>query len=695
MNFEKCFQVASLSLICSGFLSILLTGMISFSTAAIFLIALFLGWFHQPKRIPKIYQWLITGLILLIFFLDLLLFSRLVVAVIRLMLALILLKVFTREENKDYSTLYLLSFSLLLISSTSTISALFVLSAAAVLFTFVLSLVLFEIRTIYLTNPKMEFSLKKSIQTSVAMTFFIVLLAIPIFLVIPRTSLGMFGQAQVSFIGFSPSVNLGDMGNMLQNAEVVMRVEVRQGRDAVPLDMKWRGVAMDHFSGRVWSNTFSPSKEVLPDFQGRYLLETDRYQDEMLVEQSIYMEPFSNVIFTSQNPIQLSGFDRSFQVIQSDNQALFLHPKPDKPLNYNLFTDIHSRTRRIKAFNQEAPLGEIDPKYLQLPAIDPRIKPLAETIVKNSTSQLGEVLLLESFLKSQFEYSLNHRSGESPDPLGNFLFSTRTGHCEYFATALVVMLRTLGIPARMVNGFRQGEYNEWGDYFIVRQSDAHSWVEAFLPGSGWVTFDPTPSGPDRSSFSISRTIGKLLDNLDILWTEIVTFDRYKQFGFFRILVRSTITKWEGLSSSTRNLVNLDFAKSLKDYITSPGMILAGAFTLLFGLVGIILWIYRLQALTFLRKRLLNLDSNEMVREYYRDMLRILKNKGRAKFPSETPSEFLARIRSSYTETYPDLITDIYIKTRFGGVPATNRDLEMISSSLRKLRKMGKNNKTDH
>ncbi len=695
MNFEKCFQAASLSLICSGFLSILLTGTISITTAAIFLLALFIGWFHKPKRIPKIYQWLFTGLILLIFFLDLILFARLVTAVIRLMLALILLKVYTREENRDYSTLYLLSFSLLLISSTSTISALFVLSAAAVLFTFVLSLILFEIRTVYLTNPEMEFSLKKSIQTSIAMTIFIVLLAIPIFLVIPRTSLGMFGQAQVSFIGFSPSVNLGDMGPMLQNAEVVMRVEVRQGRDAVPLDMKWRGVAMDNFSGKVWSNTSSASKQVLPDLQGRYLIETDRYQNETLVEQSIYLEPFSNVIFTSQNPIQLSGFDRSFQVIQSENQALFLHPKPDKPLQYNLFTDIYSRTRRIKAFNQEAPLGEIDPKYLQLPAIDPRIKPLAETIVKNSTSQLGEVLLLESFLKSQFEYSLNHRSGESQDPLGNFLFSTRTGHCEYFATAHVVMLRTLGIPARMVNGFRQGEYNEWGDYFIVRQSDAHSWVEAFLPGSGWVAFDPTPAGPDRSSFSISRTIGKLLDNLDILWTEIVTFDRYKQFGFFRILVRNTITKWEGLSNSARNLVTLDFSKLLKEKITSPGMILTGVFTALFGLIGIILWIYRLQVLSFLRKRLLSLDSNEMVREYYRDMLRIFKSKGRGKLPAETPSEFLARIRESYTESYPDLITDIYVKTRFGGASATNRDLEIITSALKKLRKMGKNNKTGH
>ncbi len=545
-------------------------------------------------------------------------------------------------------------------------------------------------RPVYLANPEIEFSLRKSIQTAVAMAVFIILLAVPIFLVIPRTTLGMFGHSQMSSIGFSPSVNLGDMGNMLQNAEVVMRVEVRQGRDAVPRDMKWRGVVMDHFNGRIWSNTFSSSRQVLPDLQGRYLLGTRRYQDEMLIEQSVYMEPFSNVIFTSHNPIQLSGFDKSLQIIQSENQAIYMQPKPNQALQYNLFTDIHSRTRSLKAFSQEAPGQEVSQKFLQLPEIDPRIRPLAETIVKDSTSQLGQVLLLESFLRSQFEYSLNHRSGRSEDPLGNFLFSTRTGHCEYFATAHVIMLRTLGIPARMVNGFRQGEYNEWGDYFIVRQSDAHSWVEAFLPGSGWVEFDPTPARPGDGDFSFSRIVGKLLDNLDILWNEIVTFDRYKQFGFFRTLIRNTAEKWDGFSASARNLVNFDLGGMIKEKMKSPGVILAGALFAFSILVGILLWIFRMPLMTFLRKYVFSLDPNEMVREYYRDMLRIFKSKGAAKLPAETPREFLARIQDSYQVPYPDLITDIYVRTRFGGDSASFKDLETITLALKKLRKMGKN-----
>ena len=689
MRFEKCFQTASLALICSGFMSILLAGTINVITAVCFLAILFTGWFRKPKKVKKLYQWLITGLILLIFLTDLLLVSRLAIAVIRLMLMLILLKVFTREERRDYSTLYLLSFSLLLISSTSTISALFVLSAAAVLFTFVLSLVLFEMRPAYQENPAMEFSLRKSLHATGLITVLIIVLAIPIFLVIPRTALGMFGQTQISSIGFSPSVNLGDMGPMLENGEVVMRIEVRQGRDAVTPDLKWRGVAMDRFNGRTWVNTFSGSKQIVPDLQGRYLLETGRFQDEHLIEQSVYMEPFSNVVFTSHNPIQLSGFSRSAQVMQAGNQAIYLQPKPNQPVEYTLYTDIQSRTRRIRAFDPERPLPQIDPRYLQLPEIDSRIQPLAQTIVKDATSRLAEVLLLENFLKSQFEYSLNHNSGNSEDPLGNFLFSTRTGHCEYFANAHVIMLRSLGIPARMINGFRAGEYNEWGDYFIVRQSDAHSWVEAWLPGSGWIEFDPTPPVQGNRSFSLARTIGKILDNLDILWTEIVTFDRYKQFGFFRMVVRNAMEKWDEASRSARNLADINLAALLKARLSLEKLVTAGIAGIFALLAGLLLWANRISLVRVLKRFIFRLEPEEMVREYYRDMLRIFKSKGDGKHPSETPREFLSRIQGFYPAAYPGMITDIYLRTRFGGQKATSGDLEKLSEALRKLRKLEK------
>ena len=102
----------------------------------------------------------------------------------------------------------------------------------------------------------------------------------------------------------------------------------------------------------------------------------------------------------------------------------------------------------------------------------------------------------KSYLRRNFRYTLKLTGTPGRDPLAHFLFETRAGHCEYFASAMAVMLRAIGIPSREVNGFLPGEYNDLGGDYIVRASDAHSWVEAYFPGSGWITFDPTPPAPD-------------------------------------------------------------------------------------------------------------------------------------------------------------------------------------------------------
>ncbi len=101
---------------------------------------------------------------------------------------------------------------------------------------------------------------------------------------------------------------------------------------------------------------------------------------------------------------------------------------------------------------------------------------------------------MEAYLRRNFRYTLNLTGAPGRDPLAHFLFETKAGHCEYFASAMAVMLRTIGVPSREVNGFLPGEYNDLAGDYIVRASDAHSWVEAYFPGIGWTTFDPTPPG---------------------------------------------------------------------------------------------------------------------------------------------------------------------------------------------------------
>ena len=116
-------------------------------------------------------------------------------------------------------------------------------------------------------------------------------------------------------------------------------------------------------------------------------------------------------------------------------------------------------------------------------------------------------------------------------PVDDFLFNSKRGYCEHYASAMVLMLRTIGIPARIVTGFYGGEFNEYGGYVIVRQSNAHSWVEAAIDGR-WRLFDPTPPVVERRA----SAIGYLLDMLRMKWNRyVVAFSASDQKEIIRTL----------------------------------------------------------------------------------------------------------------------------------------------------------------
>ena len=130
-------------------------------------------------------------------------------------------------------------------------------------------------------------------------------------------------------------------------------------------------------------------------------------------------------------------------------------------------------------------------RYLQLPALSPGIAALAREVTSGSRDPYRAARTLNAFLSTRFRYTLAKPQTER-EPLEEFLFVRRSGNCEYFAAAMAAMLRTLGVPARVIGGFQRGEWNPYGHYFMVRMSDAHAWVEAHFDGVGWVTFDPSP-----------------------------------------------------------------------------------------------------------------------------------------------------------------------------------------------------------
>jgi len=104
--------------------------------------------------------------------------------------------------------------------------------------------------------------------------------------------------------------------------------------------------------------------------------------------------------------------------------------------------------------------------------------------------------------------------------LDEFLFERKEGHCEYFASAMAVLLRVNGIPSRVITGFASTEWNDLGQYMVVRQTHAHSWVEAYIPGLGWKVYDPTPPDPTAVSNS-SNILARRIDLMRLYWQRYV------------------------------------------------------------------------------------------------------------------------------------------------------------------------------
>lgn len=345
------------------------------------------------------------------------------------------------------------------------------------------------------------------------------------FLVLPRTAgaaLRRLVTQRTVLAGFSEDVRLGQIGEILQRSTPVMRIRVHQG--VLPVHVRWRGAALVRFDGRRW---FTPPTAggFLPLDSGRALLATDaeRRRAGSRVLYEVHLLPaVSGVIFVAGVP-EVLWMDAP-GVWRTAAGTLRVAPGMPSAMRYA----VHSF------------LGDSGPSpsvlrpaefqdYLQLPALDPRVPVLAQRVTQGARTDEAKARALESFLATRYGYTLELPAEETGDPLAHFLFARRKGHCEYFASAMAVMLRTLGIPSRVVTGFHSATYNPVSGWYVVRASDAHSWVEAWIPGRGWLTFDPTPAAPAARSRSVWARLGYYLDAAEMFWQEwVVGYDRERQ-----------------------------------------------------------------------------------------------------------------------------------------------------------------------
>jgi transglutaminase-like putative cysteine protease len=380
------------------------------------------------------------------------------------------------------------------------------------------------------------------------------LLSIPIFLftallfvLFPRVGLSLLlmnrGHAG-RMIGFSGHVDLGEVGVLRSDPTLAMRVELPDLADPPPprVTLHLRGTALDGYDGRSWTQSQSLRHAAETDAG---LIPIERYpfpSDEKVMR--IDLEPIDPpVIFLPPNATGMRlrtksqlGLDTPVPVARGPEGEFRYQPPDERGLKYDIFLS----RRNTPTFQRLSPNER--PRYLTLPADLPdRIRTLAADWTRGLATPLEQAKAIERHLRTEFRYDLGSPSGKSKQPLDDFLFESKRGHCEFYSTAMAVMLRTLDVPTRNVTGFIGGSYNRFGRFYAVRQGDAHSWVEVFLDEQGWVTFDPTPPGDAAPKSEIGGAWAYIRDFLEATsqrWDRhVVGYDLNQQVSLFQTLTR--------------------------------------------------------------------------------------------------------------------------------------------------------------
>lgn len=633
----------------------------------------------------------------LFFTLDYLILSRsFLTATVHLSLFAVVVRMFSLRRERDHVMLAILAFLMVLAAAVLTVDSVFLLFFAGFMLTAVTTFVLLEMRrsehaaTIPARNPSdplehrhFAFSLAR---VAPALMLLILVGAPAMFFVLPRMSAGYLGAYSFGTdfsTGFSDRVQLGQIGRIQQSNVVVMHIQI-DGDTVGRYDLHWRGVALANFDGREWwsAHDRSPLQRQadgsfdIPSVRNSrvpgWLQSDNAAPGQNLIRYRVLMEPIStNVFFLAPWARRVRG---EYQSIWVDSASAVFDLDGRRPISrYEAESDISMPpAENLRTAGSNYP-SHIVPKYLQLPSeLDPRIGRLAEQITTSASNNFDRATALERYLKTHYGYTLQMSRSPVRDPIANFLFERKQGHCEYFASSMAVMLRMLGIPSRVVNGFRSDEFNDLTGNYVVRAKDAHAWVEAYFPGYGWQTFDPTPAGRGGVPQGWSR-LALYLDAAASFWREwIINYDASHQYVLGQMALNDARGTFEQLRNWARDHYEamLTWARRSQERVKhSPGrwggLGLAIACLLFLAAnarrIAHLLRELRLQAHP-------ERSPQQAASMWYERMTRSLARRGVPKREAQTPREFVLKIDDELLRNRVAKFTDAYESARFGNSP---------------------------
>ena len=693
---EHYFELSLYLLVLTGFGALASTGGLGLTTTLLVGAALAVRGYllAERRRVVISERWAgpLTIAYFVFFLADFLLFSRsFLTATVHLALFAVVIRMFSLRRERDHVMLAILAFLMVLAASVLTVDSVFLLFFTGFMLMAVTTFVLMEMgrsgRAASIqarhTNDLQEhrhlaFSLAR---VTPALMLLIMAGAAAVFFVLPRMSAGYMGAYSFGTdfsTGFSDRVQLGRIGQIQQSNAVVMHVQI-DGDKVGTYDLRWRGVALADFDGHSWSNLRqqfplqrgADNSFAIPSFGtkiGRPPGADGPTTREKIIHYRVLMEPIgTNVFFLAPWARSVKG---AYQTLSVDAGAAVYDLDGQHQIGvYEADSDIGTPSpEQLRKASENYP-PQVTGNYLRLPVVDPRIPRLAAQIASSASSNYDKASALEHYLKTHFGYTLQLPRTAVKDPLANFLFERKQGHCEYFASTMAVMLRTLGIPSRVVNGFRSDEFNDLTGNYVVRAKNAHAWVEAFFPGYGWQSFDPTPAGNAGTPQGWDR-IGLYLDAMSSFWREwIISYDTSHQYVLGQAALGGTRASWERARAWARSRYESMVAWARRGQQHMEGsprrwVAFGSGIAVLLLLLGNAARVARMIQEKRLRSHPERFPE-QAAAMWYERMARSLARWGMQRLPGNTPQEFVRKIEDERLRTRVAQFTQAYESARFG------------------------------
>jgi transglutaminase-like putative cysteine protease len=658
-----------------------------------------------------------------------------------------IIKLYEQRGNRDYTQLLVLSLLLMVGASINTASLAFGLVLVIYLVAALYCCLIFHLK-VEADRARLAFPIppekvnpatiqqdqrylpRSMRRLTTLISVAAILTAAAVFLTFPRgAGQGVLGQLQfkppTSLIGFSDHVAFDQINRIRQNDEVVARIVVWRDEKVVPgtEPLYLRGLTLDTYlphprGGRkpTWLRSqrrIEDARDITDDASLRTRLTSSgpswRLRVQLRPTGSRFLFALQGLEqFRSARPVTVrySPEDETLQVIQNEAASL--------ALDYDvLCSNAPSRPDPLNALADQANLyfPHSDPAILEQVrefALRPEVtdglaaKRFRLYPVQRSNEDIARKI--EYYLRTKFTYTLDLTTRASDfrrgDPVVNFLTKVKSGHCEYFASAMALMCQSLGIPARIVVGFRCGgdSYNVVGQYYLVTQNCAHTWVEVLTP-RGWVAFDPTSGREEESSHvaGLWRSARQFLDFLEYKWAEsVVAYDVHDRANVVRML-DTALTKTAVNSSGNyfafrRWLANL--SQKNEFWNASSSILKWMVYLMAAAMVLVVLWYIIERQRLRRRAHRIGVDflpPAQQVRlarqlAFFDQLMRVLHRRGIVRPAYLTPLEFASSLTFLPRESY-DLIfrlTGLFYRVRFGDLdlsPIRQRHLHEVVRRL--------------